>query len=252
MCRRANHQASGRKQTFLIISKKVGPEVIIDQLEKEGSWGKYELARPAVGDRSITAQYLNFQHLRRSQGFPPELQELARLTDPWTKHSAPPPPSETVTSGSGGPVIKPLLSEGIVKRGKVSSAGLNPLMSGPSFWTPTLNREDNKWESYRNMELNGPRPTSARNGPHWVGENFDDSQSYNSWSRNPPGFRERNPFTYNAHRSFNSPGGFGRYDSGPNPSYQNWSRMNGYFGNNMASAAPAPYRGRGRGRGRRY
>ena len=51
VCRRANHQASGRKQTFLIISKKVGPEFIIDQLEKEGSWGKYELARPAVGDR---------------------------------------------------------------------------------------------------------------------------------------------------------------------------------------------------------
>lgn len=51
VCRRANHQSLGRKQTFLIISKKVGPEVIIDQLEKEGSWGKYELARPAVGDR---------------------------------------------------------------------------------------------------------------------------------------------------------------------------------------------------------
>ena len=51
LCRRANHQAAGRKQTFLIISKKVGPEVIIDQLEKEGSWGKYQLARPAVGDR---------------------------------------------------------------------------------------------------------------------------------------------------------------------------------------------------------
>ena len=52
MCRRANHQtALGRKQTFLIISKKVGPEFIIQQLEKEGTWGKYELARPAVGDR---------------------------------------------------------------------------------------------------------------------------------------------------------------------------------------------------------
>ena len=79
VCRRANHQASGRKQTFLIISKKVGPEFIIEQLEREGSWGKYELVRPSGSRPGDTGHYLQFQHLRRTQGFPQELGELAQV-----------------------------------------------------------------------------------------------------------------------------------------------------------------------------
>ena len=193
--------------------------------------------------RSITAQYLNFQYLRRSQGFPPE---LARPTDPWTKHSGPQPPgwrepSATLTSGFRGP-------EGIVKRGKISSDGLRPLLSGPSSWSPARNTEDN----YRNMERNGPHPNSARYNPHWEEENFHESQSSTPWSRSQfqdPGFTDRNPFTNNAQGSFRSPGGFGRYDSGCDPTDQYRSRMNS---NTMAQPSAAPTRSGGRARARRY
>ena len=41
----------GRKKVFLVLSKKVGPEVIIEQLEREGRWGRYQLVRPEGGDR---------------------------------------------------------------------------------------------------------------------------------------------------------------------------------------------------------
>ena len=36
-----NH--NGWKRTFLVINKRVGPEFIIEQLEREGSWGRYSL-----------------------------------------------------------------------------------------------------------------------------------------------------------------------------------------------------------------
>ena len=44
-----NH--NGWKRTFLVINKRVGPEFIIEQLEREGSWGRYSLiiiTRPGV------------------------------------------------------------------------------------------------------------------------------------------------------------------------------------------------------------
>lgn len=41
----------GRKKVFLVLSKKIGPEMIIEQLEKEGKWGRYQLVRPQGGDR---------------------------------------------------------------------------------------------------------------------------------------------------------------------------------------------------------
>ena len=174
------------------------------------------------------------------------------MTDPWSKHTAPPArrePSETVTSGSGGPHIKPLLPEGIVKRGKISSAGLKPLMSGPCFLSPTLNTEDSKWESYRNMELNRPRPSNSRNHPPWGEESFSKTPRYSPWARKPEHLQD--PFSSDGtYGSFGAPSGFGGYDYAPDSSDQFWSRMNGYLGNNIAKAASALHRGRGRGRGR--
>lgn len=42
----------GKKKIFLMLSKKIGPEVIIEQLEREGrEWGRYQLIKPR-GDRS--------------------------------------------------------------------------------------------------------------------------------------------------------------------------------------------------------
>ena len=72
-----NH--NGWKRTFLVINKRVGPEFIIEQLEREGSWGKYDLVRPTGPAPGDTDRYLQFQHLRKTQGFPPELQELGKL-----------------------------------------------------------------------------------------------------------------------------------------------------------------------------
>ena len=72
-----NH--NGWKRTFLVINKRVGPEFIIEQLEREGSWGKYDLVRPTGPVPGDADKYLQFQHLRKTQGFPPELQELGKL-----------------------------------------------------------------------------------------------------------------------------------------------------------------------------
>ena len=43
----------GRKKVFLVLSKKIGAEMIIEQLEQEGKWGKYQLVRPQGGDRWV-------------------------------------------------------------------------------------------------------------------------------------------------------------------------------------------------------
>lgn len=213
--------------------------------------------------RSIIAHYLNYQHLRRYQGFPPELQELARLTEPWNKHGAPPPhhrhhhrePSQTITSGSRGSNYRPVSFEG-VKRGKISRDGLSPLMSGTSYRRQTFNTEDNQWESYRNMELKGPQPRRSRNDNQWVEENVN--ESYSSWPRQPqqfqdPGFSQRNSFpSRNTRESFGTSSGFRCYDSAPNPDGQIWSRMNNHIGNNIASTSSPPNRGRDGGCGRRW
>ena len=58
---------SGRRRLYLVISKKMGAEYILEQLEREGSWGRYQLVNPAGGDKHITSQYLKFQHLRKTQ-----------------------------------------------------------------------------------------------------------------------------------------------------------------------------------------
>ena len=45
------NKPNGRKRTYLVITKKIGPEFIIEQLEREGSWGRYSLVHPKGGDR---------------------------------------------------------------------------------------------------------------------------------------------------------------------------------------------------------
>ena len=77
--RKVMENQRGWKRTFLVINKRVGPEFIIEQLEREGSWGKYELVRPSGSRPGDTGDYLQFQHLRRTQGFPQELRELAQV-----------------------------------------------------------------------------------------------------------------------------------------------------------------------------
>ena len=44
--RKVMENRGGWKRTFLVLNKKVGAEFIIEQLEREGSWGKYELVKP--------------------------------------------------------------------------------------------------------------------------------------------------------------------------------------------------------------
>jgi len=63
----------GRKRVFLVLSKKVGPEVIIEQLEKDERWGRYQLVKPEGGDRFVTNRFLNHQNLRQCKGFPNSL-----------------------------------------------------------------------------------------------------------------------------------------------------------------------------------
>ena len=45
------NKANGRRRTYLVITKKIGPQYIIEQLEREGSWGRYRLVNPKGGDR---------------------------------------------------------------------------------------------------------------------------------------------------------------------------------------------------------
>merc|ERR1740137_97081 len=63
----------GRKKVFLVLSKKIGAEMIIEQLEQEGKWGKYQLVRPQGGDRYVISKYLNYQGLRQTKGVPAEI-----------------------------------------------------------------------------------------------------------------------------------------------------------------------------------
>jgi len=74
----------GRKKAFLVLSKKVGPEVIIEQLEKEGNWGRYQLVRPQGGDRYVISKYLNYQDKRSAHGAPPQI--LSQLSDGSRMH----------------------------------------------------------------------------------------------------------------------------------------------------------------------
>ncbi|XP_023335456.1 uncharacterized protein LOC111706750 isoform X2 [Eurytemora carolleeae] len=62
------------KRVFMVLSKKIDSDLIIEQLEREGQFGKYQLIKPAGGDARVVSRFLNFQHLRKTQGFPVELQ----------------------------------------------------------------------------------------------------------------------------------------------------------------------------------
>merc|ERR1719234_1050201 len=67
------------RRCFLVLSKKISSEAILDQLEREGSWGKYELVRPrGMTKCEAFARYLCFQGLRREYGLPGELRESCR------------------------------------------------------------------------------------------------------------------------------------------------------------------------------
>ena len=67
------------RRCFLVLSKKISSEAILEQLERDGSWGKYELVRPrGMTKRDAFAKYLNFQGLRREYGLPRELSESCR------------------------------------------------------------------------------------------------------------------------------------------------------------------------------
>ena len=56
--RKVMENRGGWKRTFLVLNKKVGAEFIIEQLEREGSWGKYELVKPP---RYVSANFLSFR-----------------------------------------------------------------------------------------------------------------------------------------------------------------------------------------------
>ena len=228
VCRRAKNSSQGRRQTFLIISKKVGPETIIEQLEREGSWGRYELVRP-VGDRSITAQYLHYQHLRPSPGFPQELQRLGCR-----------PRGEDLPSSPRQPIeIKPLLpNQPIVKRGKVSSEGLQPLMSGGSLRSPVLNAEDAQWERYRNMEVQGSSSQSQWSEKPWPRGHGQEGgfssqcrpsgQQFQSEFPSPQFQDNFGPPRFPGHNYTGSSRGFGHLN--PTPSGQFRPRMQGWRG----------------------
>ena len=69
------------RRCFLVLSKKISSDAILEQLEREGSWGKYELVRPrGMSKREAFARYLGFQSLRREYGLPRELSENCRNT----------------------------------------------------------------------------------------------------------------------------------------------------------------------------
>ena len=64
---------SGRNKTLLVLSKKIGPEAIIEELEKEGRLGTHQLVRPQGGDSYVISKFLTYQDKRSSQGAPPQV-----------------------------------------------------------------------------------------------------------------------------------------------------------------------------------
>merc|ERR1719431_1931998 len=72
-----------RRRCFLVLSKKVGSDAILEQLEREGSWGKYTLVRPRGGSKEEALhRYLTVQGLRREEGLPRELEQVAQAIAP--------------------------------------------------------------------------------------------------------------------------------------------------------------------------
>jgi len=74
LCEKLVAVPAGRgKRVYLVLSKKMEKDAIIQKLERDGQFGKYQLIKPAGGDRSIIKKYLNHQHRRRTHGFPDEV-----------------------------------------------------------------------------------------------------------------------------------------------------------------------------------
>eukprot|EP00088_Acartia_fossae_P018337 TRINITY_DN20595_c0_g1_i1.p1 TRINITY_DN20595_c0_g1~~TRINITY_DN20595_c0_g1_i1.p1 ORF type:complete len:738 (+),score=156.07 TRINITY_DN20595_c0_g1_i1:237-2216(+) len=71
-------QRNGFKRVFLIISKKLDSNFIIDKLKAGGTYGKYELVSPGgqVDKDDIIKKYLTLQKFRKEQGFPKEIDQL--------------------------------------------------------------------------------------------------------------------------------------------------------------------------------
>ena len=91
------------RRCFLVLSKKISSEAILDQLEREGSWGKYQLVRPrGMTKREALARYLGFQGLRREYGLPRELSESCRNSFAPPQFSGGGGPSPNVGFGRGG------------------------------------------------------------------------------------------------------------------------------------------------------
>ena len=160
-CRKVVENDNGWKNTFLVINKKVGPQFIIEQLEREGSWGKYQLVMPTGGDMDTVNMYLTHQHLRKTQGFPEELQMLANAPNKpsaggWfdttgTGESKKFSPSTPTASKSGPPnlmSLQPRLST-------FTGPGPKPLLS---------------------LNLSGP---SSRSFEPWSNSNVDSNSSMN-------------------------------------------------------------------------
>merc|ERR1719234_627743 len=91
------------RRCFLVLSKNISSEAILDQLEREGSWGKYELVRPrGMTKREAFARYLCFQGLRREYGLPGELRESCRNSFAPPQFSGGGDSSPNVGFGRGG------------------------------------------------------------------------------------------------------------------------------------------------------
>jgi len=74
LCERTALQTepSGKRKVHLVLSKRLPVEVIIEQLEKDPKWGRYELQKPEGGDRFTLKKFLTHQNARPSSGFPTE------------------------------------------------------------------------------------------------------------------------------------------------------------------------------------
>lgn len=220
-----------RKRVYLVLSKKLESGLIIEQLEREGQFGKYELINPAGGDRSTIKRYLNWQHLRPSQEYPQELRD-AKYGER---------PSDKVTAWKDKSRIKPLMEAWDFKQsttfdanGSIKSIDQS-VMHRVGSMMEGLNRRNGPGKRSRWDEGSGSSTNS-----HGFGGNAEWNQGYNASQAEQWGYNEGSMDNYGSGQG--NPNEWNNYGGGQgNPNA--WNGYGGRQGN------PNEWNGYGGGQG---
>ena len=220
------------RRCFLVLSKKISSEAILDQLEREGSWGKYQLVRPrGMTKREAFARYLGFQGMRREYGLPRELSESCRnsFAPPQFSGGGGGGPSPNVGFGRGG------ASRGGRGFGGGERTGFQGFQGGNDITSTGDGRGNNL--GFRGSGRGSSRGEHSFGSSHRGGGSFDRGgvQSFGrgSWGsgQSSSGMRE----------GFRGPGRNGHSDGGAGSSGGGWGERSGEPSRSFNSGARGDY-----------